>query len=188
MAFCKLLLVACISGVVAIPAPDTFTPITPQGNVAAATNPSQDGDRRLYYQDATGVILEYSFSGFFGSGHTIAPPIVLVPAAEVLPGTPISVVWKSNNGGEPRCQRVLLCVRGVERWRSCSACLTQYGFTSAAGTVELYSAVNTAGNIAVGHVAEKLYIWAAHFWDLKLKRLSNRWTCPDMPPRSGVLS
>lgn len=66
-------------------------PFTALGNVAAVYAHPND-DVRLFYQAPTKVIMQYSVVGPFTAGQQTDAPIALVPASEVLSGSPISSV------------------------------------------------------------------------------------------------
>lgn len=64
-------------------------PFTPLGAVAAIQD--QTGDTRIYYQKADGSIWQWCEKGTFTAGVPSTCNAMIIPANEVLPGTPLAV-------------------------------------------------------------------------------------------------
>ncbi|KAG6890671.1 hypothetical protein C0992_013343 [Termitomyces sp. T32_za158] len=83
-----------------------------QGDISMIQNPSGNGDTRIYYQQSSGDILQLLVSGPFDvGGHVYAPWQIIVPSAEVLPGTPITTaVLGTNTWNEESIPSLTLCI------------------------------------------------------------------------------
>jgi len=75
------------AGVFALPDHPDAVPLVPAGNIGGVQG--NNGNTRLYYQGADNSISELAVSGPFISPHS-SSTMALVPAAEVLKGTPIA--------------------------------------------------------------------------------------------------
>ncbi|KAJ7248733.1 hypothetical protein C8J57DRAFT_1139668, partial [Mycena rebaudengoi] len=123
-----------------------FRPLTFVGNVAAvATNAA--GSTRIYYQNPDNSIQESIISGPFIVG-TFAASTLLVPADEVLYGTPIFATTIGNNGFPIRVFFVSpsyilseYAYTGTtwEGWPKCSGCITANQFAVEPGSMVLYA-------------------------------------------------
>ncbi|KAJ7711097.1 hypothetical protein B0H14DRAFT_700280 [Mycena olivaceomarginata] len=73
-------------------------PVTFVGNVAAIQATALGGDTRLYYQNPDNSIQETAISGPFAVGTSVFEGSnLLIPANEILPGTPIAAVTFNGN-------------------------------------------------------------------------------------------
>jgi hypothetical protein len=139
-----------------------FRPLTFVGNVAAvATNTA--GSTRIYYQNPDNSIQESIISGPFVVG-TFDASTLLVPADEVLCGTPIVATTISGTGFPIRVFFISpsyilseYAWTGTiwEGWPTCSGCITANQFTVEPGSTVLYAlADSTAGTpLRVGFVS-----------------------------------
>ncbi|KAJ6586320.1 hypothetical protein DFH09DRAFT_1143120 [Mycena vulgaris] len=142
---------------------DTGRPLTLVGNVAAVQATDLGGDTRLYYQNQDNSIQETSISGPFTSG-TFEGTQVLIPANEVLPGTPIAAVTLNGNAFQ-EIHVFFVSPSNIlsEYWwngqtwfggPSCgSDCITQNQFAVQPGSKLLYAMSSTGGPHRVGFVS-----------------------------------
>lgn len=81
------------------PVADNIFPVTFVGNIVVPQ--ASSGDTRVYYQNTDNSIGELAVSGPFTTGHVYFST-VRIPAAEVLPGTPIATAVLGDNFAEVR--------------------------------------------------------------------------------------
>ncbi|KAJ6550999.1 hypothetical protein DFH09DRAFT_1086306 [Mycena vulgaris] len=138
-------------------------PLTFVGNVAAVTT-DLTGSTRIYYQNADNSIQESIISGPFVRG-TFDGSTLLVPADEVLCGTPITATTISGTGFPIRVFFVSPSYILSEYawtgttwvgWPTCGGCLTANQFTVEPGSTVLYALPNSPGTptpLRVGFVS-----------------------------------
>ncbi|KAJ7021505.1 hypothetical protein C8F04DRAFT_972720, partial [Mycena alexandri] len=123
-----------------------------RGNIVVPQ--ASSGDTRVYYQNADNSIGELAVSGPFTSGHVYFST-VRIPAAEVLPGTPIATAVLGDNFAELHVffvspAHVLsewIWSAAAVAWRggpTCSDCITVNGFVVQPGSQVLYATANNA--------------------------------------------
>lgn len=138
-------------------------PLTFIGNVAAVTTDSS-GSTRIYYQNADNSIQESIVSAPFVRG-TFTGSTLLVPANEVLYGTPIAATTISGTGFPIRVFFVSPSYILSEYawtgttwvgWPACGGCITGNQFIVEPGSTVLYALPNAEGTptpLRVGFVS-----------------------------------
>jgi len=143
-----------------------FVPVTPLGGVAAVDLGS--GISQLYYQNsADGIIYAYGVQGGpFVTGSTFFAGVPLIPADQVLSGSPIIAVTMTIAGVQQvhvffisptlvLSEWVFLSNAGWFAGINCPICITNSGFVVESGTAMLLYVLDdaTTGAIRVGFIS-----------------------------------
>ncbi|KAJ6560621.1 hypothetical protein DFH09DRAFT_1316642 [Mycena vulgaris] len=137
----------------AAPVADNIFPITFVGSIVVPE--SSSGDTRIYYQKADNGIGEVAVTGPFTSGHVFGGNGNLIPAAQVLPGTPIATAVLGDNWAKLHVFFVSpthilsewIWEAALNAWRggpTCSDCITVNGFTVQLGSQVLFATANNS--------------------------------------------
>ncbi|KAJ7060368.1 hypothetical protein C8F01DRAFT_1058479 [Mycena amicta] len=136
-------------------------PISFPGNPGAIQSPGTGSDTRIYYQTPTGDIDVVRITAPFTSGH-VSSEMLIVPANEVISGTPIVALSVNAPAGADFTEVHLYFfspnnilseyIFSSSVWRggpTCTDCLTRQGFVNQAGSKVLYAMLDTTvGSLA----------------------------------------
>ncbi|KAJ7086264.1 hypothetical protein C8R44DRAFT_752667 [Mycena epipterygia] len=138
----------------ATPVANNIFPITFVGSIVVPE--SNSGDTRIYYQKADNGIGEVSVTGPFTSGLVYGGNGNLIPAAQVLPGTPIATAVLGDQWAllhlffvsptHVLSEWIWDSVDGTG-WRggpTCSDCIEVNGFTVQPGSQVLFATANNS--------------------------------------------